>query len=56
MIRSGTDYWSDTRINITRFERISNGSFRAGQFNEEVLRSQETNHDIMLTYKQDFVP
>ncbi|QNF32896.1 SusC/RagA family TonB-linked outer membrane protein [Adhaeribacter swui] len=56
MVRSGTDYWSDTRTNITRFERISGGNFRAGQFNEEVLRSQETNHDAMLTYKQDFGP
>ncbi|MDQ4141663.1 MAG: SusC/RagA family TonB-linked outer membrane protein, partial [Bacteroidota bacterium] len=56
MVRSGTDFWTDTRTNITRFERISNGNFRAGQFNEEVLRSQETNHDIMLTYKQDFGP
>ncbi|WP_026463994.1 SusC/RagA family TonB-linked outer membrane protein [Adhaeribacter aquaticus] len=54
MVRSGTDVWSDTRINVSRFARVSNGNFRAGQYSEEVLRNQETNHDMMLTYKQDF--
>ncbi|MES2794623.1 MAG: SusC/RagA family TonB-linked outer membrane protein [Bacteroidota bacterium] len=50
MARSGTDVWSDTRINITNFERVRNGNKTPGRFSEEVLRRQETNHDALLTY------
>ncbi|WP_345158866.1 SusC/RagA family TonB-linked outer membrane protein [Pontibacter saemangeumensis] len=56
LLRSGTDLWSDTRINVSRFERISNGNFRAGQYSEEVLRNQETNHDLILTYAGTLSP
>ncbi|MEO6285097.1 MAG: SusC/RagA family TonB-linked outer membrane protein [Dyadobacter sp.] len=52
MLRSGTDYWSDTRINVTNFLRVRNGTRTPGRFNEEVLRSQETNSDFMLTYNK----
>ncbi|WP_031526760.1 SusC/RagA family TonB-linked outer membrane protein [Dyadobacter crusticola] len=53
MLRSGTDYWSDTRINVTNFLRVRNGTRTPGRFNEEVLRSQETNTDFMLTYNKN---
>ena len=56
MLRSGTDIWTDTRINVTNWERISNGNRLFGAYNEEVLRNQETNHDIILTYKKDISP
>ncbi|CAH0996432.1 Vitamin B12 transporter BtuB [Emticicia aquatica] len=50
MLRSGTDIWSDTRINIVNFERVRNGNQTPGRYSEEVLRRQETNHDALLTY------
>jgi len=50
MLRSGTDFWGDTRINIANFERIRNGNQTPGRYSEEVLNSQETNHDFLLTY------
>ena len=53
MLRSGTDVWNDTRINITAYERIRSGAYLPGQFNEQVLRNQETNHDFILTYNKD---
>ncbi|HEV7378180.1 MAG TPA: SusC/RagA family TonB-linked outer membrane protein, partial [Dyadobacter sp.] len=53
MVRSGTDYWSDTRINISNFNRVRNGARTPGRFAEEVLRSQETNSDFILTYNKD---
>lgn len=53
MLRSGTDYWSDTRINVTNFLRVRNGTKTPGRFNEEVLRSQETNTDFILTYNKN---
>ena len=56
MLRSGTDFWSDTRINITRNEREKSFNLRTQAFNEEVLRRQETNSDFILSYKDDFGP
>lgn len=53
MIRSGTDYWSDTRINVSNFLRVRNGVRTPGRYSEEVLRSQETNSDFMLTYNKN---
>jgi TonB-linked SusC/RagA family outer membrane protein len=50
MLRSGTDVWSDTRINIVNFERVRNGNKTPGRYSEEVLRRQETNHDALLTF------
>lgn len=54
MVRSGTDFWSDTRINVANFERIRNGNKTPGRYSEEVLSSQETNHDFLLTYDKMF--
>ncbi|MBB5285305.1 TonB-linked SusC/RagA family outer membrane protein [Rhabdobacter roseus] len=56
MLRTGTDVWSDTRINITNFERIGNGNRTPGSFNEEVLRNQESNSDAILTFNKDITP
>ncbi|MGF7215556.1 TonB-linked SusC/RagA family outer membrane protein [Spirosoma lacussanchae] len=53
MLRSGTDYWSDTRINIINFERVRNGNQTPGQYSEEVLRRQETNHDLLFTFNKN---
>ena len=52
MLRSGTDFWSDTRINIINFERIRNGNRTPGQYSEEVLRAQETNSDAILAFNK----
>ncbi len=54
MARTGTDFWTDTRINITNFERVRNGNKTPGRYTEEVLRRQETNHDFLLTYDNMF--
>jgi TonB-linked SusC/RagA family outer membrane protein len=56
MIRSGTDFWSDTRINVSNFLRVRNGVRTPGRYSEEVLRSQETNSDFMLTYNKNITP
>ncbi|MCE6989297.1 SusC/RagA family TonB-linked outer membrane protein [Dyadobacter sp. CY323] len=53
LVRSGTDLWSDTRINVSNFLRVRNGVRTPGRFSEEVLRSQETNSDFMLTYNKN---
>ena len=52
MLRSGTDLWTDTRIAVTRNERIKSGVARTQSFEEEVLRRQETNSDFILTYNK----
>lgn len=54
MVRTGTDLWSDTRINVSNFARVRNGNSTPGRFSEEVLRSQETNSDFIFTYNKDF--
>jgi TonB-linked SusC/RagA family outer membrane protein len=54
MLRTGTDVWSDTRIAVNNFERVRNGNKTPGRYSEEVLRSQETNHDFLLTYDKNF--
>lgn len=52
MARSGTDLWTDTRINILNFERVRNGNKTPGSYSEEVLRAQETNSDIILSFNK----
>jgi TonB-linked SusC/RagA family outer membrane protein len=52
MVRTGTDFWSDTRISVTQFERIRNGALTKGSYNEEVLRRQETNSDFILSFNK----
>src|SRR5690606_4072957 len=53
MLRTGTDLWSDTRINVLNYERVRNGNRLYGQYSEEVLRNQETNTDVMITYAKE---
>ncbi len=53
MLRSGTDFWADTRINVLNFERVRNGNRTPGQYSEEVFRSQETNTDLILTFSKE---
>ena len=53
MVRSGTDLWTDTRINVDRYER-TRGSTAQGRYSEEILRNQETNHDFILTLNKIF--
>ena len=54
MLRTGTDMWTDTRTQIVNFERVRNGNKTPGKYSEEVLRSQETNNDVLLTYDRMF--
>ncbi len=54
MLRTGTDLWTDTRIAITRNERIKSFNERTQSFYEDVLRRQETNSDFLLTYNNYF--
>lgn len=56
MLRTGTDFWTDTRINVLNYERVRNGTPVFGQYSEEVLRGQETNSDVMVTYSKEFSP
>lgn len=52
LARSGTDYWSDTRINVINFDRVRNGNRTPGQYSEDVQRAQETNSDIILSFNR----
>lgn len=54
MLRTGTDIWTDTRVAITRNERIKSFNERTQSFYEDVLRRQETNSDFLLTYNNYF--
>ncbi len=56
MLRSGTDLWTDTRINVINYERVRNGTQVYGQYSEEVLRGQETNTDMMVTFSKALTP
>ena len=53
MLRSGTDIWTDTRINVLNYERVRAGTQLYGQYSEEVLRNQETNTDLILTFNKE---
>ena len=55
MLRTGTDLWTDTRISITRNERVKSFTERTQAFREEVLRRQETNSDFILSYNDYFL-
>lgn len=52
-LRSGTDVWTDTRINVINYERIRAGTQLYGQYSEEVLRNQETNTDVIVTFNKE---
>ncbi|MDR6194484.1 SusC/RagA family TonB-linked outer membrane protein [Siphonobacter sp. SORGH_AS_0500] len=53
MLRSGTDLWTQTAINVGNFERVRNGTRVYGAYSEEVIRRQENNTDVIFTYKKD---
>lgn len=53
MMRTGTDLWTDTRINILNFDRVRNGNRTPGQYSEEVLRAQESNSDVILSFNKN---
>ncbi|QHT68580.1 SusC/RagA family TonB-linked outer membrane protein [Rhodocytophaga rosea] len=53
MLRTGTDYSTDTRTNIINFDRVRNGNRTPGRYSEELLRYQETNSDFMLRFNKD---
>lgn len=50
LVRGGTDVWTDTRISVTRNERVKSGAARTQAYNENVVRRQETNFDAILTF------
>ncbi len=52
LLRTGTDLWTDTRISVTRNERIKSGVERTQSFYEDVHRRQETNSDLLLSYNK----
>ncbi|MFC4873320.1 SusC/RagA family TonB-linked outer membrane protein [Negadavirga shengliensis] len=52
MVRSGTDYWTDTRTNVTNVERTKNFVKILGGFTESVISGQETNSDFILSYNK----
>ncbi len=53
MLRTGTDLWTDTRINVLAFERVRNGNRTPGRYSEEVLRRQESNHDFIFSFNKE---
>lgn len=52
MVRSGTDFWSDMRTNVTSVERRKNFVNILGAFTENSMTSQETNSDFILSYNK----
>lgn len=54
MLRTGTDIWTDTRIAVTRGDRVKSFNERTQSFYEDVLRRQESNSDLLLTYNKYF--
>ncbi|WP_209331926.1 SusC/RagA family TonB-linked outer membrane protein [Lunatimonas salinarum] len=52
MIRSGTDYWSDNRTDITSVERTKNNVRILGAYTQTNITSQETNSDFILNYNK----
>jgi len=54
MLRTGTDLWTDTRLAVTRNARVKTFNERTESFYEDVLRRQESNSDLLLTYNKYF--
>ncbi|MCY7350962.1 MAG: SusC/RagA family TonB-linked outer membrane protein [Cytophagaceae bacterium] len=52
MLRSGTDVFTQTFINVINFERVRNGNRTFGQYSEQIVRRQETNTDVILTFNK----
>ena len=53
MVRTGTDTWSDQRMDVQRYAR-TRFAFRAGRYAEERLSRQETNTDMILSLDKTF--
>jgi TonB-linked SusC/RagA family outer membrane protein len=53
MVRSGTDVWSDSRMDVQRYAR-TRFAFRAGRYAEERISRQETNTDMILSLDKSF--
>ena len=53
MLRSGTDFFTQTFINIVNFERTRNGNTTPGRYEEQVTRRQETNTDVIFTFNKN---
>jgi TonB-linked SusC/RagA family outer membrane protein len=56
MLRSGTDFYTQTFINIVNFERTRNGNTTPGRYEERVQRRQETNTDVIFTFNKSLTP
>ncbi len=54
MLRSGTDFFTQTFINIVNFERTRNGNTTPGRYEERISRRQETNTDVIFTFNKSF--
>ncbi len=54
MLRSGTDFWTDTHKNIIAEKNVR--YYPNGSYEEEVLSRQETNSDFLLTYNNHLTP
>lgn len=54
MVRTGTDFWTDTRIDVYQDARTKNGVTRTEAYSEEVWRKQETNSDFIMTFDKTF--
>ncbi|MFX5709898.1 hypothetical protein ABTE34_20635, partial [Acinetobacter baumannii] len=52
-LRSGTDFFTQTFINIVNFERTRNGNTTPGRYEEQVTRRQETNTDVIFTFNKN---
>nr|MBI1229447.1 SusC/RagA family TonB-linked outer membrane protein [Cytophagales bacterium] len=52
MVRTGTDFWSDNRTNVTSVERTKNFVRILGAYNQTNMISQETNSDFILSYNK----
>ncbi|WP_158857496.1 SusC/RagA family TonB-linked outer membrane protein [Lunatibacter salilacus] len=52
MVRSGTDFWSDSRTNVTSVERTKNSVRILGAYTQNNMVSQETNSDFILSYNK----
>ncbi len=52
MLRSGTDLFTQTFINVVNFERTRNGNTTPGRYSEEITRRQETNTDLIFTFNK----
>lgn len=53
LFRAGTDVWMDTRVDVYRNERVKSFTTRTQAFEEQILRKQENNVDIILSFNKN---